>query len=58
VPTSIKNQAVNKTEGLLNNSVNEFLNAFGAGRSEVSIGGISTIKENVIKRLSVRKHLN
>jgi hypothetical protein len=24
----------------------------------VSIGGISTIKENVIKRLSVRKHLN
>jgi hypothetical protein len=39
VTTSIKNQAVNKTEGLLNNSVNEFLNAFGAGRSEVSIGG-------------------
>jgi hypothetical protein len=30
VTTSIKNQAVNKTEGLLNNSVNEFLNAFGA----------------------------
>ncbi|VVH66713.1 hypothetical protein BSPLISOX_1424, partial [uncultured Gammaproteobacteria bacterium] len=29
VTTSIKNQAVNKTEGLLNNSVNEFLNAFG-----------------------------
>ena len=44
VTTSIKNQAVNKTEGLLNNSVNEFLNAFGAGRSEVSIGGISTKK--------------
>ena len=42
--TSIKNQAINKTEGLLNNSVNEFLNAFGAGRSEVSIGGISTKK--------------
>jgi hypothetical protein len=40
VTTSIKNQAVNKTEGLLINSVNEFLNAFGAGRSEVSIGGI------------------
>jgi hypothetical protein len=40
VTTSIKNQAVNKTEGLLNNSVNEFL------------------KENVIKRLSVRKCLN
>jgi hypothetical protein len=38
VTTSIKNQAVNKTEGLLNNSVNEFLNAFGAGRSEVSRG--------------------
>jgi hypothetical protein len=78
--TSIKNQAINKTEGLLNNSVNEFLNAFGAGRSEVSIGGISTkkltyslkaslldfwalstekaLKENVIKRLSVRKCLN
>jgi hypothetical protein len=34
VTTSIKNQAVDKTEGLLNNSVNEFLNAFGAGRSE------------------------
>jgi uncharacterized protein (TIGR02145 family) len=46
VTTSIKNQAVNKTEGLLNNSVNEFLNAFGAGRSEVSIGGISTKKLN------------
>jgi hypothetical protein len=30
---------------LLNNSVNEFLNAFGAGRSEVSIGGISTKKQ-------------
>ena len=44
VTTSIKNQAVNKTEGLLNNSVNEFLNAFGAGRSEVSISGISTKK--------------
>ncbi len=29
---------------MLNNSVNEFLNAFGAGRSEVSIGGISTKK--------------
>jgi hypothetical protein len=27
-----------------NNSVNEFLNAFGAGRSEVSIGGIRTKK--------------
>ena len=46
VTTSIKNQAVNKTEGLLNNSVNEFLNAFGAGRSEVSISGISTKKLN------------
>jgi hypothetical protein len=40
VTTSIKNQAINKTEGLLNNSVNEFLNAFGAGRSEVSIGEV------------------
>jgi hypothetical protein len=28
------------------NSVNEFLNAFGAGRSEVSIVGISTKKLN------------
>jgi hypothetical protein len=47
VTTSFKNQAVNKTEGLLNNSVNEFLNAFGAGRSEVSIG--------IINRKSIKR---
>ncbi|VVH56585.1 hypothetical protein BSPCLSOX_909 [uncultured Gammaproteobacteria bacterium] len=57
--TSIKNQAVNKTEGLLNNSVNEFLNAFGAGRSEVSIGGISTKKLNYsLKTIQPLSELN
>ncbi|VVH61301.1 hypothetical protein BSPWISOX_1775 [uncultured Gammaproteobacteria bacterium] len=59
VTTSIKNQAVNKTEGLLNNSVNEFLNAFGAGRSEVSIGGISTKKLNYsLKTIQPLSELN
>jgi predicted P-loop ATPase len=38
VTTSIKNQAINKTEGLVNDKANTFLNTFGAGRSEVSIG--------------------
>jgi hypothetical protein len=42
VTTSIKNQAINKTEGLVNDKANTFLNTFGAGRSEVSISGIST----------------
>jgi hypothetical protein len=37
---SIKNQAINKTEGLVNDKANTFLNTFGAGRSEVSISGI------------------
>jgi hypothetical protein len=39
VTTDIKNQAINKTEGLVNDKANKFLNAFGAGRSEVSING-------------------
>jgi hypothetical protein len=42
----LKNQAINKTESFVNNKANTFLNAFGAGRSEVSIGGISTKKLN------------
>jgi hypothetical protein len=50
---------INKTEGLLNNSVNEFLNAFGAGRSEVSIGGISTKKLNYsLKTIQPLSELN
>jgi hypothetical protein len=64
----LKNQAINKTESFVNNKANTFLNAFGAGRSEVSIGGIllnywessteKALKENVIKRLNARKRLN
>jgi hypothetical protein len=27
----LKNQAINKTEGLVNDKANKFLNAFGAG---------------------------
>jgi hypothetical protein len=36
VSNQLKNQAINKTEGFVNNKANTFLNAFGAGRSEVS----------------------
>jgi hypothetical protein len=44
---------------LLNNSVNEFLNAFGAGRSEVSISGISTKKLNYsLKTIQPLSELN
>jgi uncharacterized MAPEG superfamily protein len=43
VSNQLKNQAINKTEGFVNNKANTFLNAFGAGRSEVSIGGLSWI---------------
>ena len=46
VATDIKNKAINKTEGFVNNKVNTFLNIFGAGRSEVSIGGLSSKKLN------------
>ena len=46
VATDIKNKAINKTEGFVNNKANTFLNAFGAGRSEVSIGGLSSKKLN------------
>jgi hypothetical protein len=38
----LDNKAINKTEGFVNNKANTFLNAFGAGRSEVSIGGLSS----------------
>ncbi|CAC9502253.1 hypothetical protein [uncultured Gammaproteobacteria bacterium] len=44
ISNQIKNQAVNKTEGLINSKANKLLNKFGAGRSEVSIGGISSKK--------------
>jgi hypothetical protein len=44
--TDIKNQAINKTEGLVNDKANKFLNAFGAGRSEVSINGMNTSRLN------------
>ena len=46
VATDIKNKAINKTEGFVNNKANTFLNAFGAGRSEVSISGLSSKKLN------------
>jgi hypothetical protein len=46
VATDIKKQAINKTEGFVNNKANTFLNAFGAGRSEVRIGGLSSKKLN------------
>ena len=46
VSNQLKNQAINKTEGFVNNKANTFLNAFGAGRSEVSIGGLSSKKLN------------
>jgi cell division GTPase FtsZ len=44
VSNQLKNKAINKTEGFVNNKANTFLNAFGAGRSEVSIGGLSSKK--------------
>jgi hypothetical protein len=40
ISNQLKNQAINKTEGLVNDKANKFLNAFGAGRSEVSINGV------------------
>ncbi|CAC9427785.1 hypothetical protein [uncultured Gammaproteobacteria bacterium] len=46
VSNQLKNKAINKTEGFVNNKANTFLNAFGAGRSEVSIGGLSSKKLN------------
>jgi hypothetical protein len=42
----LKNQAINKTEGLVNDKANKFLNIFGAGRSEVSINGMNTGRLN------------
>ncbi|CAB5494689.1 hypothetical protein AZO1586R_107, partial [Bathymodiolus azoricus thioautotrophic gill symbiont] len=46
ISNQLKNKAINKTEGFVNNKANTFLNAFGAGRSEVSIGGLSSKKLN------------
>ncbi|VVH51331.1 hypothetical protein BPUTSESOX_157, partial [uncultured Gammaproteobacteria bacterium] len=46
VSNQLKNKAINKTEGFVNNKANTFLNAFGAGRSEVSISGLSSKKLN------------
>jgi hypothetical protein len=37
-----ENQAINKTEGLVSDKANTFLNTFDLGCSEMSIGGIST----------------
>ncbi len=42
ISNQLKNKAINKTEGFVNNKANKFLNAFGSGRSEVSIGGINS----------------
>ena len=42
VSNQLKNQAINKTEGFINNKANKFLNRLGTGRSEVSIGGLSS----------------
>jgi hypothetical protein len=36
ISNQVKTQAINKTEGLVNDKANKFLNAFGAGRSEMS----------------------
>ena len=44
ISNQLKNQAANKTEGLINSKANKLLNKFGAGRSEVNIGGISSKK--------------
>jgi hypothetical protein len=53
-----KNQAINKTEGFVNNKANTFLNAFGAGRSEVSIGGLSSKKLNYSLRTIQPRHVD
>ncbi len=59
VTTDIKNQAINKTEGLVNDKANKFLNAFGAGRSEVSINGMNTSRLNYsIKTIQPLSELN
>ena len=42
ISNQLKNKAINKTEGFVNNKANKFLNAFGSGRSEVSISGINS----------------
>jgi hypothetical protein len=38
----------------VNNKANTFLNAFGAGRSEVSIGGLSSLL-GIINRKSIKR---
>ncbi|CAC9647409.1 hypothetical protein [uncultured Gammaproteobacteria bacterium] len=59
VATDIKNQAINKTEGLVNDKANAFLNAFGAGRSEVSIDGMkANILNYSIKTIQPLSELN
>jgi hypothetical protein len=55
----LKNQAINKTEGLVNDKANKFLNIFGAGRSEVSINGMNTGRLNYsIKTIQPISELN
>jgi uncharacterized protein (TIGR02145 family) len=46
IQSQIRNRAINdtirKTEGMINNKANELANRFGAGRTEISIGGIAS----------------
>ena len=59
ISNQLKNQAINKTEGLVNDKANKFLNAFGAGRSEVSINGMNTDRLNYsIKTIQPISELN
>ncbi|WP_139699079.1 inverse autotransporter beta domain-containing protein, partial [bacterium endosymbiont of Bathymodiolus sp. 5 South] len=59
IRNKLKNQAINKTEGLVNDKANKFLNAFGAGRSEVSINGMNTDRLNYsIKTIQPISELN
>ncbi len=59
ISNQLKNQAINKTEGLVNDKANKFLNIFGAGRSEVSINGMNTGRLNYsIKTIQPISELN
>jgi len=59
VSSQLKNKAINKTEGFINNKANKFLNRLGAGRSEVSIGGLSSKKLSYsIKTIQPLSELN
>jgi hypothetical protein len=42
ISSGLKTQAINKAEGLMNDKANQFVNQFGAGRSEISIHGLSS----------------